>query len=85
MLLTVQSAIDSATKSHNGKTVDWALVKRTVVASEPPRLQDVTAHIEFCQKWGGGASQRLILRTLEYATLEMPSDRIINGPFFKKN
>ena len=83
--LTAQKAVESAAdnKRHN-KPIDCSLVGSTVAASEPPRICDVPAHIKFCQKWGGGEKQSLVFETLDFIELNMPSGRIINGPFFDK-
>ena len=47
---------------ENPKTiVDYSKIARAVLASQPPRKQDVPHQLEFCKRWGGGASQRFSL------------------------
>ena len=84
LLLTAKKAQASAKSNHKTKQIDWHWVQRTVAASSPPRLLDVPAHIKFCQKWGGGEDQVLVMETVAYLEAAMPSGRIVNGNFLEK-
>lgn len=73
---TVQKAIDTANTAQDGK-VDWQFVKRSVCSAEPPRIEDVDAHIAFCKTWGGGSSLPFMARTLEYIEMKMKSASVV--------
>ena len=83
LALTSSQARLSYEKTGN-KRVDWDWVQHSVVASEPPRLQDVPAHMAFCKAWGGGESQPYMKKTFDYLNAVMPAGRIVSGSFLQK-
>ena len=82
LMVTAQKAAESA-HSNRVRVIDWDWVQRAVVATEPPRLTDVPAHIAFCQKWGGGVNQTFTKNTVNYLNESMRPDRIVSGSFLK--
>ena len=83
MAMTIHYAKKSA-QDNKGK-IDWEWVKKAVAKTEPPRMQDVPAHVKFLTKYGGGAqTQHLMLRTMRILEMKMPSGRIVSGSFFDR-
>ena len=82
-LLQVTMHGEANAKTCKKGIIDWAWIQKTVASSQPPRIMDVPAHISFCAKWGGGATQHFMKDTLEYLENKMPSGRIVVGPFLE--
>ena len=70
-------------KSYNGKNVNWLKVKKTVLQSQPPRMEDIPDMVDFVQKWGGMPSGIFVDDLAECCKQYMPSSRIVSGSFFK--
>ena len=79
---SAQAATSFATS--RGDKCDWDAVQAAVVSTEPPRLEDVPAHIAFCKIWGGGNKQELMAQTMDYIQQAMPVGRIVSGRFLSK-
>jgi hypothetical protein len=81
---TSQKVIEWIEAHPAEKNVDWNWVQKQVVASEPPKILDVPAHIKFCQVWGGGTRQKMMTETMDYIQTAMVSERVVSGSFFEK-
>lgn len=82
-MLTSVKARESALENKGNP--DWNSVKRSVAASEPPRINDVPAHCKFIQKYGGNATEhRYIMDMLACLDASMPESRIVAGSFMDK-
>lgn len=70
----------------NGQTKDpdWKHIMRTVLASKPPRTDDLPAHVEYCRKWGGGKSQQFALDAAAFVKA-LPSHIVPRAIFEKLN
>lgn len=62
----------------------WTKIQKEIVISEPPRLADVPAHIDFCKGNGSGKNMQNIFDTLQILEVSMPPNRIASGNFFEK-
>ena len=74
LLLTAAKALESA-DANNNKT-DWHVVKRSVAASAPPRVNDIPSHCKFIHKYSGRNNEHL-MDMISYLDLAMPE-----GPCF---
>ena len=81
LLLTAAKARESA-DANNNKT-DWQVVKRSVAASAPPRVNDIPSHCKFISKYSGPKNKHL-MDMISYLDLAMPEGRIVSGVFLEK-
>ena len=58
-------------------TPDYRAVIRLAMMSKPPRIEDIPMQVDFCKKWGGGASQSLILDICRYIKMK-PKAKIVS-------
>ena len=77
-----EKATESSKRNSTG-AIDWEWVQRAVAKSEPPRINDLDAHIRYAKRWGGGVSQVFIRELIEALKCKMPEGRIVNGSFFQ--
>ena len=79
-LRSIATAIVERCKA--GKKLDYTQIAREVLSSKPPRASDVPAQVDFCKKWGGGASQHFVFDICTYLKLCERSARIVSAATF---
>lgn len=79
------SIVDTANNrvSHSGGHVNWTKVKKSVILSQPPRMEDIPQMADYIQCWGGMPSGMFIQDLSDMCKQFMPSNRIVSGTFFK--
>ena len=63
--------------------VDWKLVKKNVLKSQPARQDDVPDMVDFVAKWGGLPTGMHIKNLAELCSAFVSPDRIVSGNFFR--
>ena len=81
-LLEVAERVEEALKTSDKQRVNDAHIERSVARSEPPRMEDIPAHVKFCRKWGGGQTQAFVRELVEYLRERMPPGRVVPGKVF---
>ena len=70
-------------KGHNVGSIPWVQIKKQVAKSQPPRVGDVGDLADFCKMYGGFPTGLFIHDLTQLCLINMPSDRIVVGQFFK--
>ena len=64
--------------------INWKLVKKAVLKTQPPRPEDVPDMADYVAKWGGLPSGTFIKQISELCSVFVPSnERIVTGGFLK--
>ena len=75
-------AVAIVERCKGAKKLDYTQIAREVLSSKPPRAVDVPSQVDFCKKWGGGASQHFVLDICTYLKLCVTSPRIVSAATF---
>ena len=81
MMLKIHSRGVSAPRKH-GHSIDWDLVQRLVLRSQPPNPGDVQAMCRYVSMWAGSEADPMLLRELHHYASSLAVVRAVRGPTF---
>ena len=71
-------------KKYEGKgDPDWKTVTKSVLKTQPPRVQEIPDMVAYCKIWGGYPDGKFVKALSALLSQFMPSTRLVSGQFFK--
>ena len=77
------SIVEHYKTAPKAKAPDPKILARGALATQPPRMLDVPAQVEFCLKWGGGKEQPFSIDACKFIKLKKGVNHIVGASTFE--